>query len=228
MPWRTPAAHATGKRSRENGANDRPKSAAAQTRKLNSMFESTAPFFLFDYFRVPYELSAGAGRAEVAKVSSGLDTPFLAWPAADALTAGGTQAGSFHLGSVPVFGRVAGSAQMGGWLRQSGTGWGATFELRDEHGDVRSAVWQREDGSCFLPFDPNELMSSFWSERYLEYVRPAALSRLSALARRSYYRTRPLLPRGVQMSMRRSFSRVQSKSQFPRWPAHTGASAPSS
>ena len=221
MPWRTPAAHATGHRSREDGANDGQKSAAAQTRKLSSVFESTAPFFLFDYFRVPYERAADVASTEVAKVSTGSDGPFLAWPAGAALATAGGQVGSFHLGEVPVFGRVAGNAQMGEWLRQSGTGWSAELELRDERGDARSAVWQRDDGSCFLPFDPNELISSYWSERYLKYVRPAALSRLAALARRGYYRTRPLLPRRVQMTMRRSFSRVQSKAHFPRWPIET-------
>jgi hypothetical protein len=115
MPWRTPAARATGQRSGEDGANDEHKSPAAQTRNLSSMFESTSPFLLFDYFRVPYELSGGAP-AEVAKVSAGSNSPFLSWPAADALAASGTRTGSFYLGSIPIFGRVACNAQMGEWM----------------------------------------------------------------------------------------------------------------
>src|SRR5439155_12239370 len=72
-----------------------------------------------------------------------------------------------------------------------------------------------------LPFDPNEVIYAYLSERYKSLAGPALGTRYDALARRSYYRLRPFLPRATQMRMRRSFSRVQAKAPFPHWPIET-------
>lgn len=157
----------------------------------------------------------------VAALSLASGQPFLAWPTTELLRARGRRPHSHFIGATPLFGRVATDTQMREWLRPSGAGWHAGHELRDERGTLVSAVWQRDDGSTFLPFDPNELIAALWYERYLDYVRPPAVSRLAALARRGYYRARPFLPRNLQIGLRRSFSRVQSKAQFPRWPIET-------
>jgi len=111
---------------------------------------------------------------------------------------------------------------MRGWMHGTGRDWHTSHELGDRNGTPIGAVWQANDGSTLLPFDPNELIGNFWTERYLEYMELAAMGRLAQLARRTYYRTRPLLPRSLQMRLRRSFSRVQSKSRFPGWPVETG------
>jgi hypothetical protein len=39
------------------------------------------------------------------------------------------------------------------------------------------------------------------------------------LAMRAYYGLRPLLPRRLQIALRRAFSHVQARQEFPRWPA---------
>ena len=80
--------------------------------------------------------------------------------------------------------------------------------------------WRDRDGNVFLPFDPNEAILGFWSEAY---DAPGLLGRrrLQALSKAAYYRTRPLLPRGVQVSLRRSLRRVQERLPFPRWPIET-------
>ena len=186
------------------------------------MFETTGPFALFDYFRVPHEhVDDEPAAPGLASLSVRGQTATLFWPLDAGLTSERRRPNSYFLGATPLFGRVASDTEVRSWLRRIGGNWRPIEDIRNEHGILVGAVWQRNDGSTVLPFDPNELIHNFWSERYLEYVRPAAVSRLAELARRGYYRARPLLPRTVQMSMRRSYSRVQSKSRFPRWPIET-------
>jgi peptidoglycan/xylan/chitin deacetylase (PgdA/CDA1 family) len=186
------------------------------------MFESSGAFALFDYFRVPHE------RVDVEPLAPGLaslsvrgETASLFWPLDAALTSERRRPSSYFLDATPLFGRVVPDGEVRSWLRRIGGKWRPSEDVRNEQGTPVGAVWRRDDGSTVLPFDPSELIQNFWSERYLDYVRPAAVSHLAGLARRGYYRARPLLPRSVQMSMRRSFSRVQSKSRFPRWPVET-------
>src|SRR5205814_442682 len=68
----------------------------------------------------------------------------------------------------------------------------------------------REAG-VFLPFDPDEVMLNFWAERYVTRGGPG-------VRQRAYYAVRPLLPRRVQIALRRLYSRVQRRTPFPRWP----------
>ena len=186
------------------------------------MFESTGAFALFDYFRVPYTRVDGEPAAPgLASLWIGERSARLSWPLESALASARRRSSGYFLGSAPLFGRVASDGDVRGWLRHIGGSWHPVEDVRNEQGIVVGAVWRKDDGSVVLPFDPSELIRNLWTERYLDYVRPAALSHLAGLARRGYYRARPLLPRSVQMSMRRSFSRVQSKSRFPRWPVET-------
>jgi peptidoglycan/xylan/chitin deacetylase (PgdA/CDA1 family) len=185
------------------------------------MFESRGEFALFDYFRVPHDrVEGGSAVPGLGSLSVHGQSASLFWPLEAALGKA-QRPSSYFLGGTPLFGRVASDGEMRSWLRRIGGNWHVAEDLRNHEGTLIGAVWQRDDGSTVLPFDPSEIIRNFWSERYLEYVRPAAVSHLAGLARRSYYRARPLLPRSVQMSMRRSFSRVQSKARFPRWPVET-------
>jgi hypothetical protein len=184
------------------------------------MFESTGAFALFDYFRVPYmRVEREPIVRGLASLSARGGTTALSWPLAPALAA--ERPKSFFLGSLQLFGRVAPDDDVRAWLRQIGGSWHAVEDIRGDRGPVAGGVWRNDDGSMLLPFDPGEVIRSFWNEGYLAYARPAAMSGLAKLARRSYYRARPLLPRSLQMSMRRSFSRVQAKARFPRWPVET-------
>ena len=186
------------------------------------MFESSAPFILFDYFRVPYEVGAVEPIAPgVASLNARGRSVSLYWQTGAALAANRRRPSSYFVGPMPLFGRIASDSDVKLWLRRLGGKWRSAHDIRDAGGTLVGAVWQTDDGSTFLPFDPNELVADFWSERYLGYVRPNAVTHLASVARRGYYRARPLLPRSVQMTMRRSFSRVQSKARFPRWPVET-------
>jgi hypothetical protein len=186
------------------------------------MFESTGAFRLFDYFRVPYDRVEGKSACPgLASLWARERSATLSWPLEPVLVTKRRTPSSYLLGSTPLFGRVASDDTVRAWLRYIGGSWHPVEEVRNEHGVVIGSVWREDDGSIVLPFDPSEPIRNFWNERYLEYARPAALNHLAELARRGYYRARPLLPRSVQMRMRRSFSRVQSKARFPRWPVET-------
>ncbi len=81
--------------------------------------------------------------------------------------------------------------------------------------DASVAVWRHQDGSILLPFDPTEAIETLWSERYAS---TAGGGGLRAAAQFLYYRVRPILPRRLQIAMRRSYARVQDRREFPRWP----------
>jgi peptidoglycan/xylan/chitin deacetylase (PgdA/CDA1 family) len=184
------------------------------------MFESSGAFALFDYFRVPYtRVDHEPVVRDLAWLSALGRSATLSWPRESALSS--RPPTSYFLGSLQLFGRVASDEEVRGWLRRHGGSWHPVEDVCDQQGVVVGAVWRNGDGSTVLPFDPSEAIRNFWHERYLEYARRAALSQLAGLGRRAYYRARPLLPRSLQMSIRRSFSRVQSKVRFPRWPVET-------
>src|SRR5204863_2160713 len=85
-------------------------------------------------------------------------------------------------------------------------------------GAVAAHVWRDGEGSIFLPFDPDAAITNLWSESYLSLRRTRGAKRA---AMRTYYRVRPLMPRGLQIAARRAFARIQERTTFPRWPVET-------
>lgn len=218
MPWHTAARSAVSDLSRASGD----EAAGDWARPATAIFESSRPITLFDYFRIPYAVSSSLETTRgIARLSVRDTSRSLLWPTSEHLAAGRCRAGSYRVGSIPLFGRVAADAQANSWLGRGGDRWRPLDEVLDDRGRPVATILQRDDGSVFLPFDPDELITNFWFERYLAYTRPPALGRFASLARRGYYRARPFLPRSLQMSVRRSFRRVQSKAPFPRWPVET-------
>jgi hypothetical protein len=122
---------------------------------------------------------------------------------------------------VPFVGRVLGDAEMRALVERLPGSWTQADVIRDQAGTAVSGTWRSDDGSSLLPFDPNEVVSSYWTERYLSIGPAARRERVASLARHAYYRIRPLLPRNTQMRLRRWFTRVQQKAAFPRWPVET-------
>ena len=121
------------------------------------MFESDAPFTLFDYFRVPYDHVKPPGGADIVTVRVPGERPALTWPTARAITANGGRPCSFFLGDIRLFGHLARDSGMRGWMQGTGRDWHTSHELGDRNGTPIGAVWQANDGSTLLPFDPNEL-----------------------------------------------------------------------
>jgi hypothetical protein len=119
----------------------------------------------------------------------------------------------------PVFGRVAGDETVARLARELPGRWRREAPVLSGGGQ-HSWVWRSDDGGTILPFDPDELLANYRSEAYLR-IGAGAASPLKAFARRAYYRARPLIPRRAQIAARRSFSRAQAHSSFPRWPVET-------
>jgi hypothetical protein len=203
------------------------------------VFETSVPVLFFDYFRVPYRVvpidpwpdkrsgdhplgwcgqarwrpSAASGRA--------LRWPLLDEGTPDTPLGASTVRGAYQLGSIPIFGRVLPDDLCRSWLAETGIRWARATPVRDRRGEQVAAVWHGADGSTFLPFDPGEIIRSYWSEAYRDGAGRSLAPRVKRTAVAAYYRARPLLPRGAQISMRRVFSHVQARARFPRWPVET-------
>jgi hypothetical protein len=174
-----------------------------------SVLEATRPVLLFDYFRVPYRVEPG-GDSGVTEVRAAGGGRALRWPAE---LPDGPPA-EVRLGSIPLFARLATEPPAGG-------GWSPVRPLEGADGGAAAHLWRHEDGSVFLPFDPDEAIRSYWSESYHLAARSGLARGAKRLALRTYYRVRPALPRAGQIALRRAFSRVQARTRFPRWPVET-------
>jgi hypothetical protein len=203
------------------------------------VFEASVPVLFFDYFRVPYRLApidpwpdglprqhplrwcgvarwaapAGSGRA-------------LRWPLLDARPpdsplGASTVRGEHRLGSIPIYGNVLPDDPCRSWLAETGIRWTRSTPVCDRRGVEVAARWEGADGSIFLPYDPGEIIRSYWSEAYRDPMGRSLAPAVRRVAVAAYYRARPLLPRGAQISVRRVFSHVQARVRFPRWPVET-------
>jgi hypothetical protein len=177
------------------------------------MLVSTHPFALFDYFRVPYRVEPALPRSLLARLGDGGNGVY--WPARSEGLGGRREL--WRLGDVNVFATVVDDDVLRTRARQLGGAWETIAELADLDGRPGGYVRRDAKGSLLLPFDPGDAMSSLWSE---SYGRESVTSRARAkvLARSGYYLVRPLLPRRVQLGMRRRFARIQARARFPRWP----------
>jgi hypothetical protein len=101
-------------------------------------------------------------------------------------------------------------------------GWHPAEPVCGANGRRVGSVWRDENGSVLLPFDPGEVMTTLWSERYRDAARCALRTAAARMALRAYYLLRPALPRSVQLRLRRAFTPVQARSTFPRWPVEDG------
>lgn len=195
------------------------------------MFQACHPFAFFSYFRVPCEerpfLHPARGSAvpghvhRICAPGQARSIPrSLFWPGTDerGASAAGGRLGRYRLGSTTWFAHVTADTAATAMLNGLGRGWRRCERVLDADGNPVASVWRDGRGDVFLPFDPGEVMYQFWSEKYREIGR----SRLAADGRRAmlrcYYLARPALPRPVQLTLRRAFTRVQERPSFPGWP----------
>ena len=149
--------------------------------------------------------------------------PGLLWPA---LRAGGeasdpqATAGMqrFRLGPAILHGHLLPDDAVATALAATPQAWCRIEELTDEDGGRLGSVWRSADGDLLLPFDPDEVITTFWSERYAEAGSGGTGGRVRMTAMAGYYAVRPLLPRRLQIALRRGYSHVQARTAFPRWP----------
>ena len=96
--------------------------------------------------------------------------------------------------------------------RTAGTAQFATF--RDASGHELACL-DHGDGRLEVPFSLSEAYESFVLERWVSHTRAR---RLSPRVLNLYYRCKPLLPRGLQLSVRRRWTTFKGTPEFPRWP----------
>jgi hypothetical protein len=196
------------------------------------MFASSAPFLFFDYHRIPYQATLGADAPArlagcavdsvgIIRASDGSDAgPAIFWPRVSSRHSGVHErlARPYLVGSTRIYGRVL-SDEASASVREQLGEWQTRSPVCDLHGDVVASIWRADSGSAFLPFDPDEVIRNYWSEAYLHIGASPVKAHIVNLARRSYYRLRPLLPRRVQIRFRRILAPIQAQASFPGWPS---------
>lgn len=203
------------------------------------LFEASHRLELLDYFRVPYrvttrpdvehrgELDRYCGRLAVAPAPDGAaEAPGTAatfwWLRSEAggLPRGVAKPARYVLNSSVLCGRLVPDRVGERWVGATSDGWRPVEPILDSEGRRIASVWRHADGSIFLPFDPGEAMQRLWSEAYDATGRTVA-QRVRTAVVRIYYAVRPALPRGLQLALRRAFSRLWREQAFPRWPVET-------
>ena len=196
------------------------------------LFESSAPFLFFDYFLIPYEVREPEGpqRAVESQTWGCLSrtaeesTRELYWP--QFRTNAATRSprshpwGRYEVAGIPIFGHIATEGALPQRVRVE-RGWSRSEHVVSKDGRPVASVWRHADGSVALPFDPGEILESYWSERYRQAGTSPAKERMRSAALNAYYRIRPLLPRSAQIAARRAFAWTQRRPVFPRWPIET-------
>src|SRR5438093_4486898 len=115
-----------------------------------------------------------------------------------------THTGYFRIGSKTIgYGRTS-----TGFLQPRAEG-----ILYDVLRDVRVA-----GGDTILPFDPEEVIDNLRCERYTESTSRGGCGTLSALARKSYYTLRPLMPDRLRKHLQRLYLKNWNHISFPGWP----------
>ncbi|MBV9802225.1 MAG: hypothetical protein JO130_03510 [Solirubrobacterales bacterium] len=186
-----------------------------------TLFCSSSSLTVLEHFRVPYEVDPDLG-GELEKLRPSPGGPALLWKRdLDGPVVHTTLLGVDRLTPIPVFTRLLRDETVEPLLQAYGGNWERAWRLMSLDGAPIASIWRAEDGSVFLPFDPNDVVESFWSEQYLQAARGQHLRRLRRALMIGYYRVRPLLPRPVQIWLRRRFARLQGRFAFPRWPIET-------
>lgn len=168
---------------------------------------------VLDHYRVPYVVEDG-GPGALGSVSAESGRRLL-WP-----QAGGAPRHTV-LDGIPIFAPVLADGEIDRVLGSYGTEWTARRVLCDPGGTAFSTVRCSAEGNVFIPFDPNRAVLALLAEEYVGLLSSAGARRLRDGARRGYYALRPLLPRAVQLALRRRFTSVQQRSTFPHWPIET-------
>jgi hypothetical protein len=169
---------------------------------------------VLDEHRVPYEIESAENGEAWAQLSAG-GPGRLYWRAA-----GPAPARPMRVAGIPIWGRVEPDTAVEEHVRGLPGRWTRETPVLDERGVAHSWIWRTPAGGAVLPFDPDEILLFYRSERYRELGGQSGQV-LTAAARRLYYALRPLLPRPVQISLRRRFVSVQERTSFPRWPVET-------
>ncbi|MEX5718524.1 ATP-grasp domain-containing protein [Geodermatophilus maliterrae] len=193
------------------------------------MFTSSQPFVVFDHLRVPYQVDpdlgtgTGPGRPGLPwgrlTAAAGTRRAALSWPDFDTgRPVPDLRARRFRLGGLLLHGRLLDDDLLAAALTGATGSWARAEAVRADDGTLLGSVWRSSEGDVALPFDPGEVVTRFWSERYADAPGAGVRRRVRSAALAGYYATRPVLPRSLQIRLRRAASRIQRRRSFPRWP----------
>jgi hypothetical protein len=177
------------------------------------MFDASHPFAFFDYFRVPYDVVPGATDTATGTLTARTSGRKLHW-----YRGKDTRTGRFRIGDFNLAGRL----YTGPAVPVPGVGWRRTEEITDAGGQPVAAVQEDAQGNVFLPFDPGQVMAFLWSESYTTMGSARLTDALRKAMIKVYYAVRPLIPRPLQLRMRRTFAKHQAPPDFPAWPVEHG------
>ena len=166
---------------------------------------------VLDEFRVPYSVESISTPSGWTCVRANSTEQAVHWK-----IAGNAQPRMSFAGDIPIVAAIVPDSAVEEFADNLPGAWAPVLPILDERGAKISSIWQSPDGGSILPFDPNEAILALRSERYLALCRTRTTT--LSLARHVYYRVRPLLPRRLQIALRRGFVRVQEGGAFPRWP----------
>lgn len=188
------------------------------------MFEATTDVLFCDVLRVPIRtLPARDEQTSLGRMTwHGRAGPgrSLFWPRADRETSGASTLDEGRLGDITFFATIASDADLRNRVRALGEDWTPIEGILDREGTRVASILRSRAGDFALPFDPGEAIAAYLSEAYRSVTAPG-LARVIAPTRSAYYRLRPLLPRSVQIRLRRLIAPVQARARFPRWPIET-------
>lgn len=189
---------------------------------VRGLFCSSNELAVLEHFRVPYELDRELGGVGLEELRPSQGGPALFWKRdLDGPVQAASLLGADRSTPIPLFARLLSDELIEPLLRQCGGTWERARTITSADGTPLASIWRDEDGSTFLPFDPNEVVESFWAERYLSTAAGQRALGLRRALMMAYYRTRPVLPRSAQIWLRRRFARLQARSPFPSWPIET-------
>lgn len=191
-------------------------------RHARRLFASSTPLTVLDHAGIPYDVDLSLESQGIHQLRPTTGGPSLSWARASGAPAtAATVMGLDPDTMVPLFASVRSDRELEPLLLRRGGSWRRARVLTSTDGSAVGSIWQAQDGSVVLPFDPDEVLLNYWSERYLHICAGSALRDLRRTLRRGYYRARPMLPRTLQIWLRRKFAKVQVRSAFPRWPTET-------
>ncbi len=199
--------------------------STANTETTAALFSCSRRLAIAEHLGIPYELAAEPAPAGLGRMRASRGAELL-WASPDHSNGASRARSAARLktsagASIPIFASVLSDPSAERLLGDCGGTWSRALPLSDENGEHVASIWRAREGSVFLPFDPDELCESYWSERYLQTLRGGASRRTGRGLVRAYYGVRGLLPRPAQIWLRRRYARVQMRSQFPRWPVET-------
>jgi hypothetical protein len=194
-----------------------------RTSKSRVLVTASRAVTILEHFRIPYHVSDSAVPLELDRISLGSDGPAILWPTNPA-DLGDPVATTFcwNAGTpMPLFCPISSEQTVRSLLARQGGDWSPVAGVLTMDRKHVASVWRCDDGSLFLPFDPDEVRLSFLRESYHEALERQATRQWRRLAMHTYYSTRDAMPRALQIWLRRRYARVQARCQFPRWPVET-------